>query len=461
MQLWIPYLSSFLLLFGLPTYAEHTSQLTTKELYVQYRPAVVEIKGTQMGIDNGALGTGFFVSGEGELLTNYHVLRDSVQRASASVYFRLSDGTIIKDYEVARCTDERGIDLCLLRLKVKPKSWFKIHTKAPAVGQEVFVIGHPRGLTYTFTQGMVSAVRESNAKILELQVTAALNPGNSGGPIFDNEGNLMGVATYILNESEGLNFGINAKEAFNYISNNRKFYPHRLYSKVYYDTNKRKSKEMSEKLINPFINALNRGAVPDKIMNGHTEVFIKRDRWKVTGILPGKVSCHEDKVEGMIQFKIHCKFAFADFTFYSHEVRSDWKIQSINGTLISNPEPMGLTQQLIDNGTWPKISAKLTPKQQKYMYSSPSAVKCLTVTQPAFNNNTRCYEVKYNAGSFDASSLTFMSQHNNRVFYSKIIATEAAQVPFYFDLLALFVQTLRRVDTPEPMATKRQFSSIR
>jgi len=438
-----------------------TAKATPKDLYSQFRPAVVEIKGTQMGIDNGSLGTGFFVSEDGELITNYHVLRDSIHRAAAGVYFRLSDGTIIKDYEVAQCTDERGIDICLLRLKVKPKSWFKKHTKKPAIGQEVFVIGHPRGFSYTFTQGMVSAVRESDAKILELQVTAALNPGNSGGPIFDNEGNLMGVATYVITESEALNFGITAKEAFRFISSHRKFQSHQSYSKMHYAMNKKRSEELSEKLNMPIINALKKRPDPEKTLKGFQPIWIKSDRWKVTGYLPNQFSCHVDKVEGVKQSKIHCKYGFADFEFYSQEVSPSWQIQSLNGTMISTPEPLELTQRLINNGTWPKIAASLTAKERKYMYSSPSAVKCRTITHPAFNNNTRCYEFKYNSRVFDASSLTMMSQHNNQVFYSRVTTTEASQVPFYFDLLAMFVMTLRRVDTPEPMATKRQFSSIR
>lgn len=83
-------------------------------------------------------------------------------------------------------------------------------------GQRVFAMGHPLGLNYTFTSGVISGWRNSASKLGQpcefIQTDAAINPGNSGGPLVDEFANLIGINTMAMRGAQGLNFAVTSKE---------------------------------------------------------------------------------------------------------------------------------------------------------------------------------------------------------------------------------------------------------
>ena len=154
------------------------------DLYYKARTHVVRIR-TEDG-----MGTGFVVSESGQILTNAHVVGDD-------------DTPSVETYEgqtFATKTIRRGLEVDLALVQVHPPSrdWIpmKIGPVAlPDVGSDVYVIGHPVGLGWTITRGIVSAVRKAGevAPIEMIQTDAAISPGNSGGPLLDRYGQLVGV----------------------------------------------------------------------------------------------------------------------------------------------------------------------------------------------------------------------------------------------------------------------------
>lgn len=80
--------------------------------------------------------------------------------------------------------------------------------RAPRLGEPVLVIGHPMGLTYSLSEGVVSAVERRIEGRRYLQLDAAINPGNSGGPVLDRQGELLGLVSCSRNDSQGLHFAI-------------------------------------------------------------------------------------------------------------------------------------------------------------------------------------------------------------------------------------------------------------
>ena len=110
-----------------------------------------------------------------------------------------------------------------LPIKVKPVSYGKFNKVKP--GQTSFAIGHPEGLLWTFTSGMVSQVRPnynwrykgSRHKANVIQTQAAINPGNSGGPLFNKNKELIGVNTF-TSEGENLNFAIAVDDVIDFIN---------------------------------------------------------------------------------------------------------------------------------------------------------------------------------------------------------------------------------------------------
>jgi peroxiredoxin len=187
--------------------------LTLREIIDRSAQSVVQVTATSSSGQPLAMGTGFFIDPKGYIVTNFHVVR---QGTGAFVQFR--DGTKwnVKGY---RALDKQG-DVAILELEKLPKSIriLPLGPKSiPAQGDNVIAFGHPQGLSFTVTTGIVSAVRKTSELPKEerdfihsppdwtwIQTSAPISAGNSGGPLLDEAGNVIGVNTWI---AEGQNLG--------------------------------------------------------------------------------------------------------------------------------------------------------------------------------------------------------------------------------------------------------------
>jgi serine protease Do len=143
-------------------------------------------------------GSGFFISADGYAVTNNHV----VEKAE-SVTVTTDDGKVHKAKVIG--TDPRT-DLALIKVEDGPFPYVKLSNKAPRIGDWVLAVGNPFGLGGTVTAGIVSARgRDIGASAYDdfIQIDAPVNKGNSGGPTFDTDGNVIGVNTAIFSPSGG------------------------------------------------------------------------------------------------------------------------------------------------------------------------------------------------------------------------------------------------------------------
>jgi len=143
-------------------------------------------------------GSGFFITADGYAVTNNHV----VDKAE-SVTVTTDDGKTHKAKVIG--TDPRT-DLALIKVEDGPFPYVKLSDKAPRIGDWVLAVGNPFGLGGTVTAGIVSARgRDIGASAYDdfIQIDAPVNKGNSGGPTFDTDGNVIGVNTAIFSPSGG------------------------------------------------------------------------------------------------------------------------------------------------------------------------------------------------------------------------------------------------------------------
>jgi len=173
--------------------------LNPAEIAKRVLPAVVVIQGKT---ENGeVLGSGFVISRDGKVATNLHVIRNL---KIATVH--LANGEAFDSISVL-ATDTRR-DLAIIQI-----AGFNLDTielgdsDAVAVGEPLLIVGSPRGLERTVTAGILSAVRDEDG-FKVLQTDAAVNPGNSGGPLLNSKGQVIGVVSFKLSSSENLNFAI-------------------------------------------------------------------------------------------------------------------------------------------------------------------------------------------------------------------------------------------------------------
>ena len=187
-------------LLVLPFTAFGQVPLTTAQIAERVSPSVVVIHGKTDSED--VLGSGFIVSKDGKIVTNLHVIRDlhtaTVQTATGKIFDSIS----------VVATDQRR-DLAIFRVNGFDLPALDLgNSDALVVGEPVVIVGSPRGLEGTVTAGILSSVRDSGEGFKVLQTDAAVNPGNSGGPLVNNRGQAIGVVSFILRSSQGLNFAI-------------------------------------------------------------------------------------------------------------------------------------------------------------------------------------------------------------------------------------------------------------
>jgi len=148
-------------------------------------------------------GTGFFITKDGDAVTNYHVLKGA-SRAEA----KTSDGKVYPVKKVV-AEDEEG-DLIRVSIDI-PKEVvhpLSVHPFFPEVGERIVVMGTPLGLEKTVSDGIVSAVREIPGFGKIIQVTAPISPGSSGSPVVNMNGEVVGVVSFFLAPGQNLNFAI-------------------------------------------------------------------------------------------------------------------------------------------------------------------------------------------------------------------------------------------------------------
>jgi S1-C subfamily serine protease len=160
--------------------------IRTREAVKKDSPLAELFSGLGVDIREG-LGSGFVVESDGVVVTNYHVAG-----TASALDVALQDGRHFTDVTVLRL-DEKN-DLALLSIPTKGLPVIPLATKEPRVGTRAIAIGSPLGLEYTLTEGIVSALRKSEGTQL-LQMQTSIAPGSSGGPLFNNGGELIGVNT--------------------------------------------------------------------------------------------------------------------------------------------------------------------------------------------------------------------------------------------------------------------------
>ncbi|OYQ67227.1 hypothetical protein B9G53_02420 [Pseudanabaena sp. SR411] len=166
----------------------------TMEVYRSANPAVVTIKTTN------STGSGSIITPEGLVITNEHVIRDA---KNGLVKIINTEG---KTYNGQVLTVDRKNDLALVRINSSDRFPTLVFADREniLVGQKVFAIGSPFGLSGTLTTGILSRVATNG----DLQTDARLNPGNSGGPLLNSRGEMIGVNKAILSPDGRSNSGI-------------------------------------------------------------------------------------------------------------------------------------------------------------------------------------------------------------------------------------------------------------
>ena len=196
-----------------------------EEIFEKFANSVVYIENQK---DRGT-GSGFVINHKGlKIITNWHVVETA---KDVTICLRTDDLNKVCDtdyYSGKVIKKNKRKDLAMIEVKglpssIKPVVYGKY--KDVKIGQTAFAIGHPEGLVWTFTNGMISQKRpehnwsykSSRHKAKTIQIQVPINPGNSGGPLFNKDQKLIGVNTF-TSEGENLNFAIAVDDLIEFIN---------------------------------------------------------------------------------------------------------------------------------------------------------------------------------------------------------------------------------------------------
>ena len=195
------------------------TELTPAQIYANSSQSVVTIQGIEQDLLNpnasasSILGSGFVISYAGSyyIVTNFHVM-NGLQDSTVT----FSDGD---SYQAKLVGSDGYSDLAIVSVNAKPAEYHPLtlgSSSALEVGESVVAIGNPYGLSNTLTVGIISQVGRSLQEDTlggfaipdTIQFSAAVNPGNSGGPLITSQGLVVGITTASVSNSEGLGFAI-------------------------------------------------------------------------------------------------------------------------------------------------------------------------------------------------------------------------------------------------------------
>ena len=172
------------------------------KIYKENSPAVVVVVSIDREGKPVSQGSGFLVREDGVIVTNYHV----VNMASD---IKIKIGYKVRDSEGLLHVDPEN-DIAIIKVEGKDYPKVRIGDASKAqIGEKVYAIGSPQGLENTISEGILSGIREIDRerKVLP-EMTWGISPGSSGGPVFNGRGEVIGIATFLIAETQNLNFAL-------------------------------------------------------------------------------------------------------------------------------------------------------------------------------------------------------------------------------------------------------------
>ena len=172
-----------------------------ENINLQVRPSIVVLKTVGRNEGREALGTGFYISKDGLIATNYHVIGEGKK-----VIIESFDGKSVEATEIVHI--DRENDLAVIRGSIKPDKWLELATNKDArSGVPIVAVGNPQGLKHSVVSGVLSGKREIDGREM-LQLAIPIEPGNSGGPIVNSDSKVLGVVTIKSLVTENLGFAV-------------------------------------------------------------------------------------------------------------------------------------------------------------------------------------------------------------------------------------------------------------
>jgi len=198
------YFVIFLYLWGFvhPAHAFRDKEIPATDIFKAYSDSIVLIGVVPKNHKMGRSGSGFFVSRDGLIITNYHLIENA-----RDMFVKLRNNRAYSTVEVVMTDPVKDIAI----LKIEGKAFQSVdlgNSNHVEIGERVLSIGNPLGFENSISDGLVSSVREVSNNMKLLQISAPLSTGSSGGPLFNLKGEVVGIATSTHIKGQSVNFAV-------------------------------------------------------------------------------------------------------------------------------------------------------------------------------------------------------------------------------------------------------------
>src|SRR5262245_23772503 len=180
--------------------ADEPAALSVKALAAKVRPSIVVITFAGREGSRQGLGTGFVIDRSGLIATNLHVIGEA-----RPISVQTADGQTLAVKAVH--ASDRALDLAILQVEATDLAPLDLGVEKPADGEPVVLMGNPQGLKHSVVSGVISGTREIDGRTM-LQLAVPVEPGNSGGPVIDMQGRVLGVVSMKSAVTENLAFAV-------------------------------------------------------------------------------------------------------------------------------------------------------------------------------------------------------------------------------------------------------------
>jgi S1-C subfamily serine protease len=179
------------------------AELKPEQVYSEVSPSIVTLD-----VENAAgkhfIGTAFLAGGDHIAVTAWHVVHDA-RRVEA----RFSDNQRV--IATGLVSKDEKLDLALLQLDAGPRPRITLAATTPRIGSRVYLVGSPRGLDFSISEGLISQIRTLDG-VRYYQLSCPISPGDSGGPVLNDCGEAIGVVSWRKADAENVGFAIPSRE---------------------------------------------------------------------------------------------------------------------------------------------------------------------------------------------------------------------------------------------------------
>ncbi|MGD9605102.1 MAG: S1C family serine protease [Bacilli bacterium] len=175
------------------------------EIYEIASPGTVEITTYDKYENEISLGSGFFRNEKGEIITNYHVIDGAYSAKVKMKNGEVFDLISVIGYSIL-------LDIAIIKINYSTSLFLKESLRIPKTGDTVFALGSSLGFSDTFSSGAISNISREIDGVFYYQITAPISPGNSGGPLINEYGEVIGINTAVIPSGENIGFAIKMSE---------------------------------------------------------------------------------------------------------------------------------------------------------------------------------------------------------------------------------------------------------